>query len=130
MKDHVEIMKTLSKRHDHVTYSVLTPNIKGLQTALQCGAKEVAIFGAASEKFSQKNINCSISESLKRFEAVATGANNAGVKLRGYVSCVVGCPYEGPIDPKQVTFVTKALLNMGCYEVSLGDTIGVGTAGT
>ena len=130
MGDHIEIMKTLSKKRDSVAYSVLTPNIKGLRTALDCGAKEVAIFGAVSETFTQKNINCSISESLKRFEEVANEANNAGVKLRGYVSCVVGCPYEGSIEPKQVTLVTKALLGMGCYEVSLGDTIGVGTAGT
>ena len=129
MGDHIEIMKALSKKRDQISYSVLTPNIKGLRTALDCGAKEVAIFGAASETFSQKNINCSISESLRRFEEVANEANKQRVKLRGYVSCVVGCPYEGPIDPRQVTFVTKALLSMGCYEVSLGDTIGVGTAG-
>ena len=129
MKDHAEIMKTLSKKRDQVTYSALTPNIKGLRTALSCGAKEVAIFGAASETFSKENINCSISESLKRFEDVAIEANNAGIKLRGYVSCVVDCHYEGPIDPKQVTLVTKALLDMGCYEVSLGDTTGAGTPG-
>ena len=87
----------------------------------------VAVFGAVSETFTQKNINCSISESLKRFEEVANEANNAGVKLRGYVSCVVGCPYEDPIELRQFTLVTKALFRMGCYEVSLGDTIGVGT---
>ncbi len=131
MGDHVEVMKALSSKQRHqVTYSVLTPNLKGLKSALECGAQEVAIFGAVSETFTQKNINCSIAESLKRFEDVAKEALEAKVKLRGYVSCVVGCPYEGPIDPKQVTLVSQALLDMGCYEVSLGDTIGVGTAGT
>ena len=130
MGDHIEIMNSLSQKTDGITYSVLTPNLKGLKSALDCGAKEVAIFGAASESFSQKNINCSISESLKRFEDVAEEAIKAKVKLRGYVSCVIGCPYEGPIAPKQVSQVTKLLLDMGCYEVSLGDTIGVGTAGS
>lgn len=132
MGDHVEIMKALSskKRLPGVTYSVLTPNIKGLKAALECGATEVAIFGAVSETFTQKNINCSISESLKRFEDVANEVSKARIKMRGYVSCVLGCPYEGPVDPKQVSQVTESLLSMGCYEVSLGDTIGVGTPGS
>lgn len=132
MGDHVEIMKALAskQRVPGVSYSVLTPNIKGLKTALECGATEVAIFGAVSETFTQKNINCSIAESLKRFEDVANEVSKARIKMRGYVSCVLGCPYEGPVDPKQVTQVTETLLSMGCYEVSLGDTIGVGTPGS
>jgi len=130
MGDHATIMKTLSQKQDGITYAVLTPNLKGLQSALECGAKEVAIFGAASESFSQKNINCSISESLKRFEQVATEVEKAQIKMRGYVSCVLGCPYEGSIQPAEVTKVAKIMLEMGCYEISLGDTIGVGTAGT
>ena len=130
MGDHTEIMTALSNKSDGITYSVLTPNLKGLKSALDCGAKEVAIFGAASESFSQKNINCSIADSLKRFEEVAEEAVKAKVKLRGYVSCVIGCPYEGPISPAQVSKVSKLLLDMGCYEISLGDTIGVGTPGS
>jgi len=98
-----------------------------LEAAIEAGVKEVAVFGAASESFSQKNINCSISESLKRFEAVFDMANKSNIKVRGYVSCVMGCPYEGDIAPEAVTRVSKELLDMGCYEVSLGDTIGVGT---
>ena len=130
MGDHTEIMNALSKKSDGITYSVLTPNLKGLKAALDCGAQEVAIFGAASESFSQKNINCSIAESLKRFEEVAEEAVKSKVKMRGYVSCVIGCPYEGPIAPTQVSQVARLLLDMGCYEISLGDTIGVGTPGS
>lgn len=94
---------------------------------VSAGAKEIAIFGAASESFSQKNINCSIAESLQRFKAVTDAAQEANIKVRGYVSTVVGCPYEGPVKPKAVAQVTEALLALGCYEISLGDTIGVGT---
>lgn len=94
---------------------------------ISAGAKEIAIFGAASESFSRKNINCSIAESLERFKAVTEAAHKANVKVRGYVSTVVGCPYEGPVKPKDVAKVTEALLALGCYEISLGDTIGVGT---
>ena len=126
MGDNAEVMAALSKR-EGVTYPVLTPNLKGLEAALAAGATEVAIFGAASESFSQKNINCSISESLERFAPVAEKAKAEGVALRGYVSCIVGCPYEGDIAPAAVADVTEKLLAMGCYEVSLGDTIGVGT---
>ncbi|XP_067047348.1 hydroxymethylglutaryl-CoA lyase, mitochondrial-like isoform X6 [Acropora muricata] len=97
---------------------------------MESGVKEVAIFGAASESFSKKNINCSISESLQRFEAVCEAAKKNCVRVRGYVSCVVGCPYEGLIDPKAVAGVAKNLLDMGCYEISLGDTIGIGTPGS
>ena len=120
------VFKALSSEAD-IRYSALTPNLKGLEAAIEAGAKEVAVFGAASESFSQKNINCSISESLKRFEAVFDLASKNSIKVRGYVSCVMGCPYEGKILPNAVTQVSKELIGMGCYEVSLGDTIGVGT---
>ena len=120
------VFKVLSPE-DKIHYSALTPNLKGLEAAIEAGAKEVAVFGAASESFSQKNINCSISESLKRFEAVFDLASENKIKVRGYVSCVMGCPYEGKISPSAVTQVSKELIDMGCYEVSLGDTIGVGT---
>ncbi|WP_417316937.1 hydroxymethylglutaryl-CoA lyase [Emcibacter sp.] len=126
MGDNADVMAALPKR-EGVTYPVLTPNMKGLEAALDAGAQEVAIFGAASESFSQKNINCSIAESLDRFEPVVEKAKASGVALRGYVSCIVGCPYEGDIAPSAVADMTERLLAMGCYEVSLGDTIGVGT---
>ena len=114
-------------RQAGVTYAALTPNLKGFEAAIAVNADEVAIFGAASEAFSQKNINCSIDESLERFKPVVAAAKQQGLKVRGYVSCVVGCPYEGDIAPKQVAKVAKQLLEMGCYEISLGDTIGTGT---
>ncbi|MCG7598254.1 hydroxymethylglutaryl-CoA lyase [Halomonas sp. McH1-25] len=126
MADHREVMTGLTRRPG-VVYSVLTPNLKGLEAALECGVEEVAVFGAASEAFSQKNINCSIAESLQRFEPVLERAKAANVRVRGYVSCVLDCPYEGEIDPAKVAEVSKALYEMGCYEVSLGDTIGTGT---
>ena len=107
-------------------YPVLTPNLKGFEAALAAGAKEVAVFGAASESFSQKNINCSIAESLERFRPVTEAAQAAGVRVRGYVSCVAGCPYEGAVAPEKVAEVAETLLAMGCYEISLGDTIGTG----
>ena len=110
-----------------VVYSALTPNLRGYDLALASGADEVAVFSAASEKFNQRNINCSISESLARFEPLMEKAINDGVRVRGYISCVVGCPYEGPIEPERVLEVGRALLDMGCYEISLGDTIGIGT---
>lgn len=112
-----------------VTYAALTPNLKGLEAALAAGAREVAVFAAASEGFSQKNINCSIAESLERFIPLMDTARQQGLQVRGYVSCVLGCPYEGEIAPEQVAWVARALFDMGCYEVSLGDTIGTGTAG-
>jgi len=108
-------------------YSALTPNLRGLEYAILANADEVAVFGAASESFSQKNINCSIEQSIQRFIPVIEQALNAGIKVRGYVSCVVACPYEGAIDPQIVASVSKRLIDLGCYEVSLGDTIGVGT---
>ncbi len=110
-----------------VRYPVLVPNLKGLELALAAGAKEIAVFGAASESFSQKNINCSIAESLDRFRPVVARAVSQGVRVRGYVSCVIGCPYEGPIAPAAVASISRTLRAMGCFEISLGDTIGVGT---
>jgi hydroxymethylglutaryl-CoA lyase len=113
-----------------VTYAALTPNIKGFERALAAKANEVAIFAAASEAFSHKNINCSIDESLARFIPVMEAAKAHDIPVRGYVSCVVGCPYEGDVDPEIVRHISDQLINMGCYEISLGDTIGVGTAGS
>lgn len=110
------------------TYAALTPNLKGLERAIDCGVKEVAVFAAASETFSEKNINCSIAESLQRFKPVMQEAAAAGINVRGYISCVLGCPYEGSVASHSVLEVAQDLLAMGCYEVSLGDTIGVGTA--
>ena len=109
------------------TYAALTPNMQGLERALQCGVREVAVFAAASEGFSQKNINCSIAESIERFKPVAREALSAGLAVRGYISCVVGCPYEGAVHVESVAQVAEQLLAIGFYEVSLGDTIGVGT---
>ncbi len=114
-------------RKPGVSYPFLVPNEKGLEAALAAGVEEIAIFGAASETFSRKNINASIAESLARFEPVARAARDAGVRVRGYVSTVIACPYEGAIAPAAVARVARALRDMGCYEVSLGDTIGVGT---
>jgi len=132
MGDHLQVAKaTQSLPFMDVTYPVLVPNLKGLQTALDAGVDHVAIFTAASESFCQKNTNCSVKESLQRFQAVFQALeSHPEVKVRGYVSCVVGCPYEGPIEPQVVAQVSKHLLEMGCYEVSLGDTIGVGTPST
>ena len=110
-----------------ITYAALTPNLKGFEDALAAGVKEVAVFAAASESFSQKNINCSIGESLERFVPLMDAAKQQGIRVRGYVSCVLGCPYEGDIAPYKVAEVARALYDMGCYEISLGDTIGVGT---
>ena len=126
MADSNQVLQKI-KRRDNVTYAALTPNLKGFERAMQANATEVAIFGSASESFSQKNINCSIAESLERFEPVMQAAKAHKIRVRGYVSCVVGCPYEGDISPAKVAKVAKALYDMGCYEVSLGDTIGVGT---
>ncbi len=114
---------------DAITLAALTPNLKGFERAMEAGIKEVAVFASASEGFSQKNINCTIAESLTRFEPVMQAARDQGVAVRGYISCVVGCPYDGLVTPQQVDLVSRALFDMGCYEVSLGDTIGVGTAG-
>lgn len=126
MADSDKVLAGLT-RQPGVTYSVLTPNQKGLDNALAAGAEEVAIFGAASQTFSQKNINCSIEQSLERFAPVVEHARAHKLKVRGYVSCVMGCPYEGDIDPQAVAEVAQQMLDMGCYEISLGDTIGTGT---
>ncbi|MDR0280458.1 MAG: hydroxymethylglutaryl-CoA lyase [Paucimonas sp.] len=112
-----------------VTYAALAPNMRGFEDALGAGVKEVAVFAAASEAFSQRNINCSIAESLQRFVPIMDTARQHGVRVRGYVSCVLGCPYEGNVDAAQVAAVARELYEMGCYEVSLGDTIGTGTPG-
>jgi hydroxymethylglutaryl-CoA lyase len=124
-----EVLAAITRMAD-TTYSALTPNLRGFDDALRAGVDEVAVFGAASESFSQKNINCSIAESLERFAPVMDAAAAHGVRVRGYVSCVIACPYEGPIAPEATLQITEALLAMGCFEVSLGDTIGVGTPGT
>ena len=126
MADNAAVMGAIRKQPG-VAYPVLTPNLQGFDAAVEAGAQEVAIFGAASESFSQKNINCSIAESLKRFEPVVAAASALDIPVRGYVSCVVGCPYEGAIAPEAAARVARTLFEMGCYEVSLGDTIGVGT---
>lgn len=126
MADSDEVMRQI-ERANGITYAALTPNIKGFEAAIQAGTDEVAIFAAASEAFSQKNINCSISESLQRFAPVLEAAKKANIKVRGYVSCVLGCPYQGEVALKDVVRVARSLYDMGCYEISLGDTIGVGT---
>ncbi|XP_015602959.1 hydroxymethylglutaryl-CoA lyase, mitochondrial [Cephus cinctus] len=126
MSDNAEVYKNITKQPG-VAYPVLVPNLKGLENALNSGVQEVAIFGAASEAFSQKNINCSISESVKKFSLVVGKSKEHNVKVRGYISCIAGCPYEGDVKPLVVANLTAALLELGCYEVSLGDTIGVGT---
>lgn len=123
-----DLFLKISKRAG-ITYSALTPNMMGFEAALNVGVKEIAIFAAASESFSQRNINCSINESLQRFEPVMEAARQHGISVRGYVSCVLGCPYEGDITPDQVLSVARELIDMGCREISLGDTIGIGTPG-
>ncbi len=117
------------QRKPGVTYAALAPNLKGFEAAMEAGVTEVAVFAAASEAFSQKNINCSIAESLQRFVPLMDAAKARGVRVRGYVSCVLGCPYDGEIAPAQVASVARELYAMGCYEISLGDTIGTGTPG-
>ena len=117
------------QRRPGITYAALTPNLKGFEAALEAKVEEVAVFAAASEAFSQKNINCSIADSLQRFVPLLEAAKAAKVRVRGYVSCVLGCPYDGDVAPQQVAAVARELHAMGCYEVSLGDTIGTGTTG-
>lgn len=128
MADAAEVMTGI-RRREGVSYPVLTPNLQGYEAARDAGATTVAIFGAASESFSRKNINCSIDESLERFRFVTESAIRDGLKVRGYISCVVGCPYEGRIAPKAAVPVAQKMLDIGCYEISLGDTIGVATPG-
>ncbi|EHR7856845.1 TPA: hydroxymethylglutaryl-CoA lyase [Vibrio parahaemolyticus] len=126
MADSKEVMQNITRRAS-VTYSALTPNLQGLEQALDAGANQVAIFTSASEGFCQHNINCSIAESLKRFEPLMVQADKYHIPVRGYLSCVVDCPYDGAISPTQVANISQALIELGCYEVSLGDTIGTGT---
>ncbi|MGA8261945.1 MAG: hydroxymethylglutaryl-CoA lyase [Arenicellales bacterium] len=126
MSDTEAVLKGI-RRKPGIMYPVLTPNMKGFEAAVKAGAQEVAVFGAATEGFSRKNINCSIAESLERFAPVCEAAKQQNIRVRGYVSCVVGCPYEGEVDPRRVAEVSEAIFNLGCYEISLGDTIGVGT---
>ncbi|MBW8735380.1 MAG: hydroxymethylglutaryl-CoA lyase, partial [Asticcacaulis sp.] len=128
MADAAEVMGGITQ-HGGVTYPVLTPNLQGFEAARDAHATTVAIFGAASETFSRRNINCSIDESLERFRFVTESAHRDGIKVRGYVSCIVACPYEGWIDPAAVADVAHKMLDLGCYEISLGDTIGVATPG-
>lgn len=134
MGDNRELMQRInsdnplhSNRHQDVCYSVLTPNLRGFEDALAFAPDEVVIFGSASETFSQKNINCSIDESIERFAPVAKAAKEAGIKVRGVISCTVGCPYEGEIAPSQVAYVTKRLVDIGAEHIGVADTIGVGT---
>lgn len=129
MGDNAEVLKGIRKVTG-ISYPVLTPNLKGFESALEAGAEEVAVFGAASDAFSLKNVNCTAAEAIERFKPVLKAAQKHGVRVRGYVSTVVGCPYEGAVAPSAVVKVVEALYQMGCYEISLGDTIGVGTPGT
>ncbi|EMH3442929.1 hydroxymethylglutaryl-CoA lyase [Vibrio harveyi] len=126
MADSLDVMKKITRRHD-VTYSALTPNVQGFEKALEAGATQVAIFTSSSEGFCQHNINCSIADSLTRFEPVMELAAKHNIPVRGYLSCVADCPYDGPTKPEQVARVANLLMELGCYEVSLGDTIGTGT---
>jgi hydroxymethylglutaryl-CoA lyase len=126
MANSAQVLKLITT-HKHVSYSALTPNMRGLERAIEAGVNEVAVFGAASESFSQRNTNCSIAESIKRFEPVVQMALDAGLKVRGYVSVVIDCPYEGEVAPTAVANIAQQLIHMGCYEVSLGDTIGTAT---
>jgi hydroxymethylglutaryl-CoA lyase len=126
MADTAAVLAQITARPG-VSYPVLVPNLQGYDAAKAVGAREIAIFGAASESFSQRNINCSIAESLERFAPVTAAAQRDGIRVRGYISCVLGCPYEGDIAPGAVAAVAGRLLELGCYEISLGDTIGVGT---
>ena len=126
LSDAADVVEGITRKQG-VRYPVLTPNMKGFDAALAAGADEVAVFGAASETFSRRNVNCSIAESLERFHPLCEAAAARGVRVRGYVSCVLGCPYEGDIAPVAVARVARALFDMGCAEISLGDTIGAGT---
>ncbi|NOH51853.1 hydroxymethylglutaryl-CoA lyase [Vibrio coralliilyticus] len=126
MADSLEVMSKIT-RSPNVTYAALTPNARGFEQALDANANEVAVFTSSSQGFCQKNINCSIEESLERFHPVVALAKDKGIPVRGYLSCIVDCPYDGPTEPSQVAKVAQALLDLGCYEVSLGDTIGTGT---
>lgn len=129
MGDAAEVCAGLDRKPG-VTYAVLAPNVQGLERAIAAGMEEVGVFSAASETFSRKNTNCTIAESLERAAALMARAKEAGIRGRGYVSCVAGCPYDGPTDPALVATLARQLFELGCYEVSLGDTIGIGTVKT
>lgn len=129
MADNKQVYSQIEKKHD-VSYPVLVPNLNGLENAIKSGVKEIAVFSAATEAFSKNNTNCSIEEGFIRVEEIMKVALKAGLNVRGYLSCVIGCPYEGQVDPDKVTQYAQRLHEMGCYEVSLGDTIGVGNPGT
>ena len=125
MADSAEVVETILKKHKNLQASVLVPNERGMSDALKTPIKEVAIFAACTETFSQKNINCSIEESFSRFEPVLKEAKKKKIKVRGYLSVCFSCPYEGNVNPKQVVKLAQRLIKMGCYEVSIGDTLGV-----
>lgn len=125
LADAADVMARISRR-PNILYSVLTPNVRGFEAALAAGADEIAVFASASETFSQRNINCSIAESIERFRPVAAASREHGIPMRGYVSCVVECPYEGPVAAAAAADVVRQLRQLGCYEISLGDTIGRG----
>nr|XP_033795774.1 3-hydroxymethyl-3-methylglutaryl-CoA lyase, cytoplasmic isoform X2 [Geotrypetes seraphini] len=129
MADHKEVLQGI-KKYAGVHYPVLTPNVQGFHSAIAAGATEISVFAAASESFSKMNINCSIEESIVKYEEVVRSARDMNIPVRGYVSCALGCPYEGCIVPERVTEIAKRLYSMGCYEISLGDTIGIGTPGS
>ncbi|KAG8238748.1 hypothetical protein J437_LFUL018576 [Ladona fulva] len=129
MADHSEVLRGIRK-YPGVSYPTLVPNMTGLKAAIEAGAEEIAVFASASEAFSHKNINCSIEESIRRFKEVTEHAIKSGMRVRGYISCVCGCPYQGAVKPEEVVRVASLLRKLGCYEISLGDTIGVGTPGS
>jgi isopropylmalate/homocitrate/citramalate synthase len=138
MADHKEVLRGIqaldleepqSSSSSSISFPVLVPNMKGLELAMESGAKEVSVFASASQSFSKRNINCTIEESLERFQPVVQTAKRNGIRVRGYVSCVIACPYEGEIDAESSAKLSEQLLEMGCYEISLGDTIGVGSPG-
>jgi isopropylmalate/homocitrate/citramalate synthase len=126
LADNQEVFQKINKKAD-ISYSALVPNLRGLDDAIQIGVKEIAVFGAASETFSQKNINCSIEESFNRFAEVIHKAKQHNIAIRGYLSCAAGCPYEGDIDPHKVAILAEKLFNLGCYEIAICDTIGIAT---
>ncbi len=128
LADHQEVFEKITKK-TQINYPVLVPNIKGFNTAVASGVKEIAVFTTPSEQFCQHNMNCSVAESLQKIAEVTQAAKKQHIRVRGYISCVLGCPYQGEIDPKSVAELAKKLLALGCYEISLGDTIGVGTPG-
>lgn len=126
LADAEDVFSRITRRHD-VGYPVLVPNMRGMERALVAGAKEIAVFTAVSETFTRKNTNCTVDESIERFTPVVEKAKNEAVRVRGYISCALGCPYEGSVDPERVAKLAHRLHQLGCYEISLGDTIGAGT---